>query len=452
MRGVRRVGPLARLWLTTAVLVACSPWLGCDSGDSPAGNDTRGTRSNGRETNQRTRPIGPVRLSVELPQGWRTLSRPLTELTNPAEVLRLASVRLGRFQAGRNCSPGPALARLPRGETLILLLHRSGGLGFARRLPGGPPPRRVRLTGNTLDDHECAGHAHSIYFRRRGLSFQAWVYFRPPRGTASERRVAERVLNSIEVERHARPERVESRAGPGPPHRDAGRIGALSGALEAPVGRERDDPFTVGRTAEGRAIRALALNGLSGELGLAFGCIHGDECAGIRLRRVIDWGSLPATDFVLVPNLNPDGFARGTRVNARGVDLNRNFPAGWRPRGAPGDPEYPGRAPLSEPETRVAVRLIRRLDPAVTVWFHQQAEPLVRAWGPSVPAARRYARSAGLPFHRLPWLPGSAPNWQNHLSPPAASFVVELAPGPLSRAEAFDHAAAVLAASRLRHD
>ena len=38
----------------------------------------------------------------------------------------------------------------------------------------------------------------------------------------------------------------------------------------------------------------------------------------------------------------------------------------------------------------------------------------MRAWGPSVPAARAYARLAGLPFHRLPWMDGTAPNWQNH--------------------------------------
>ena len=130
--------------------------------------------------------------------------------------------------------------------------------------------------------------------------------------------------------------------------------------------------------------------------------------------------------LVTVPNLNPDGLALGTRLNARGVDLNRNFAADWRPIGVPGDPEHSGPRPFSEPETRLARELIRRLRPDVTIWFHQQAEPLVRAWGPSVPAARAYAHLARLPFVRLPWLDGTAPNWQNHVFPGTASFVVEL--------------------------
>jgi protein MpaA len=230
-------------------------------------------------------------------------------------------------------------------------------------------------------------------------------------------------------------------------HGRGGPIAALSAALEAPVGRDPDEVFTVGRSAQGRPIRAVPFNGPTARPVLVFGCIHGDECAGTRLRRMFDWGCPPTTDIVFVPQLNPDGFARGTRGNARGVDLNRNFAARWRATGSLGDPEYPGPSPFSEPETRVARRLIRTLEPTATIWFHQQAEALVRAWGPSVPAARRYAEGAGLPFHRLPWLPGSAPNWQNHRFPGSASFVVELAPGPLAQGPASDHALAVLAAA-----
>jgi hypothetical protein len=87
--------------------------------------------------------------------------------------------------------------------------------------------------------------------------------------------------------------------------------------------------------------------------------------------------------------------------------------------------------------------VIRRLHPDETIWFHQEAEPMVRAWGPSVPAARRFARYlrgvryTDIPFERLPWLPGTAPNWQNHHFPGTASFVVELPPGPLPRHDAF---------------
>jgi protein MpaA len=193
---------------------------------------------------------------------------------------------------------------------------------------------------------------------------------------------------------------------------------------------------TVATSSEGRPIRAITRPGVPTDwappggdpLVLVFGCIHGDECAGIRAaKRSLELGCPPPGEgLVVVPNLNPDGLALGTRLNGRGVDLNRNFGFDWRQGGVPGDLEYPGPRPLSEPETRIARQLIRTLRPDVTIWFHQQVEPLVRAWGRSVPAARTYARLARLPFVRLPWVNGTAPNWQNHAFPETSSFVVEL--------------------------
>jgi murein peptide amidase A len=196
----------------------------------------------------------------------------------------------------------------------------------------------------------------------------------------------------------------------------------------------RRTTVTLGHSVEGRRIVATAANGLGdghghggGPLVLVIGCIHGDECAGIKAAKRSDVGCPPYGDgLVVVPNVNPDGLAARTRLNAHGVDLNRNFSEGWQRAGFPWDPEYSGPQPFSEPESRVARRLIRGLRPEVTIWFHQQEERLVRAWGPSVPAARTYARLAGEPFRHMPWLAGTAPNWQNHRFPGTSSFVVEL--------------------------
>lgn len=232
---------------------------------------------------------------------------------------------------------------------------------------------------------------------------------------------------------------------------------AASGGVASPVpttrpDRKPADPFlaftrtprrpgnvlarrgVVGHSSAGRPIGLLQRGDPAIERALlVFGCVHGDECAARGIQPLSHGCPDPASEIFLVPNLNPDGFAASSRLNSRGVDLNRNFPADWRPIGQPGDPQHSGAAPFSEPETRLAARVIRTLKPAVTIWFHQHRHPrpLVRAWGQSIPAARAFARLARLPFRRLPWLDGTAPNWQNHRVPGASSFVVELPPGDL---------------------
>jgi murein peptide amidase A len=207
----------------------------------------------------------------------------------------------------------------------------------------------------------------------------------------------------------------------------------------------RRETISVGRSALGRPLEVVAFGESDAARKVVLvGCIHGTECAGTAVvRRLVVGCPPPGVDLWLLENLNPDGFRRGTRLNGRGVDLNRNFPSGWQPIGRRWDPEYSGRRPLSEPETRAARRLIRIVRPEITIWFHQQSQPLVRAWGGSVRAGRRFARMAGLPFHRLPWLAGTAPNWQNHRFAGTSSFVVELPPGPVSPRDSVRYAAAI---------
>jgi len=200
----------------------------------------------------------------------------------------------------------------------------------------------------------------------------------------------------------------------------------------------------LGRSSLGRPIDALELRGRGARVVvLVIGCIHGDERMGERVvaalaRRPLQDG----VDLWLVRSLNPDGEALHTRLNGRGVDLNRNFPAEWRLSGSPGDPEYSGPRPFSEPETRIARALILRLHPDVTIWFHQP-QAIIRAWGRSIPLARRYARLAGAVFRPLRWLRGTAPNWQNHRQRGTTSFVAELPGGPLSGRDARRYAIAV---------
>jgi murein peptide amidase A len=156
---------------------------------------------------------------------------------------------------------------------------------------------------------------------------------------------------------------------------------------------------------------------------LVVGCVHGNEPAGMRVaHRLISGRSLRNAAIWVVPSLNPDGVAASTRGNAHGVDLNRNFPFGWRPLDGL---EYSGAHALSEPESRTARRLILGLKPDITIWFHQPFDLVDRSGGNPV-VERRFSRLIRLPLVRLRRYPGSASSWQNHALPKSTAFVVEL--------------------------
>jgi protein MpaA len=237
---------------------------------------------------------------------------------------------------------------------------------------------------------------------------------------------------------------VGPRVGLRGPRRKVQRLIYHDDHMHVRIGPDPQRRVRIGRSVRDRPIMAVRAGDVGSESkALVVGCIHGNECAGTAVTRILARSS-PPVDLWVVSNLNPDGFALGRRQNARGVDLNRNFPSEWRAGGRRWDAEYAGPRPLSEPETRAAARLIRRLRPSVTIWFHQP-QALVRAWGQSRPAARQYARLAGMRFRAIRWPRGTAPNWQNHRFPGTSSFVVELPAGPLTPADANRHARAVLA-------
>jgi murein peptide amidase A len=192
-----------------------------------------------------------------------------------------------------------------------------------------------------------------------------------------------------------------------------------------PAVSQADERQVIGHSIEGRLIVLFGDAAPDAVLKvLVVGDIHGDEAAGMRIANRLVAAKAPArTDLLVVPTVNPDGVAAGTRGNARGVDLNRNFPYRWRPLAGG---EYSGTGPLSEPETRAADGLVLRQKPDVTIWFHQPFGLIDQPEGNPF-AARRFAELIGLPLVRLRGrYPGSASRTQNHESPRSTAFVAEL--------------------------
>ena len=154
---------------------------------------------------------------------------------------------------------------------------------------------------------------------------------------------------------------------------------------------------------------------------LLLGGIHGDELTASAI--VFQWmqsmqiGSAGNLYWEVVPVLNPDGLmaAKPNRVNAHGVDLNRNFPTPnwvieapryWA-RETGNDPRrFPGNAPLSEPETRWLNEEMARFRPNVIVSVH--APYGVLDFDGPAPAPRKFGRLA---LNPVGVYPGSLGNY-----------------------------------------
>jgi murein peptide amidase A len=214
-------------------------------------------------------------------------------------------------------------------------------------------------------------------------------------------------------------------------------------ALPAPASART---VLLGRSWQGRPIEAVEVGNPAGTPVLVVGCIHGNEVGGIAIAGALERLAPRDLDLWIVPDLNPDGVAAGTRQNAHGVDLNRNFPWRWRPLSGV---YASGSRPLSEREARIAHGLILRLHPHLTVWFHQHLD-LVWASGGDRRLEKTFARVSGLPYHPMPQLAGSAIAWQNNSLPGTTAFAAELPAGEPGPAAVARYVRAVLAAARTK--
>jgi protein MpaA len=226
----------------------------------------------------------------------------------------------------------------------------------------------------------------------------------------------------------------------------AGSDAAVASGEQARSAQGRRGRAVFGRSVEGRDLQTMRIGDPRSERQvLAVGSIHGDETEGHEIvKRLLRRPNEPTgAEIWIVKSVNPDGAQAGTRKNARGIDLNRNFPVGWSAAEPPESEYYGGPRPFSEPETRAVRRLARRIEPRITIWYHQPwGVVLLPCEGPAR-VEKRYARIAHHPTDRCRGadLPGTATRWERkHF--PGAHFVVELDAGELAAREVRRHARA----------
>jgi murein peptide amidase A len=188
----------------------------------------------------------------------------------------------------------------------------------------------------------------------------------------------------------------------------------------------------VGHSVRGRAIMAYRLGEPGKRRVVLISSMHGDEQDTRQILRALKKGrAIRGIDLWVVPTYNPDGMARHTRKNARGVDLNRNFPYRWRDL----DGSYEsGPRPRSEPETRAMMRFLRDVRPSRILSFHQPLHG-VDTDTKNKRFARRVARKLDLPAKRFDCggvCHGTMTMWYNHAFNGAA-LTVEYGANPSKR-------------------
>lgn len=171
---------------------------------------------------------------------------------------------------------------------------------------------------------------------------------------------------------------------------------------------------------------------------LVFAAIHGEEPeTTYALSRALRQLTEPPEHCAVVLAANPDGVIRGTRGNAHGVDLNRNFPSkDWQAspvthRSTIEDRSdillTTGQAPGSEPEIRALLSLIEELQPRAVVALHAPLACIDDAHDSAL--GRRLSQRTGMPLVRdvgYP-TPGSLGSWGSDNGVPVVTYEFPLA-------------------------
>jgi hypothetical protein len=184
--------------------------------------------------------------------------------------------------------------------------------------------------------------------------------------------------------------------------------------------------WTFGASAKGLPLKAYRIGDpTSTNVVVLIATMHGNEYGPARiLRNLISGPPVVGANIWVIPDLNPDGYVRNTRKNARGVDLNRNFPYDWRRQTGAYDS---GPKPASEPETRATMRFLDTVKPDYVISLHQPLDGVDVSYSKTRTLAQRLVASLELPaktFQCGTGCHGTMTQWFN-VKWPGAAITVE---------------------------
>lgn len=174
----------------------------------------------------------------------------------------------------------------------------------------------------------------------------------------------------------------------------------------------------LGYSETGRPINAYMVG--SGEVCLLFfGGIHGNETGTVELLRVfVEHLRTESTlvsaskKLMIVPLLNPDGyFERQDKLNANGVNINRNFETSdWTQYQDGGT--FAGETPFSENESLLIKKAVEDCRPVAMLAFHSQGALISpESNRSSIELARWYAEKTGYVYFDEWNYAGTATRW-----------------------------------------
>lgn len=152
----------------------------------------------------------------------------------------------------------------------------------------------------------------------------------------------------------------------------------------------------LGRSHQGRRLFFQRL-GEGPETIWLLSAFHGDEPESAEILKrfwqelMTQQERLAGKRVIVMTAVNPDGLAEGRRVNANGVDLNRNFPAKNWTSDDKGTRYWGGPSPASEPESRALLEILERFPPDRVVSIHTPLHN-VNYDGPAQELAKAMAR------------------------------------------------------------